>query len=247
MIAGIIPARYGSTRLPAKPLVDLCGKPMIRHVVERARQSQLLDRVIVATDDARIIDAVLAFGGEAVMTPADCRSGTDRIAHVARTLADADIVVNIQGDEPLIAPGMIDEGVRPLIDDPSIVAGTVVRPIDDPAEIANPSVVKAVLDRNGNALYFSRAAIPFLREGARDGARPLYYKHFGLYVFRRPFLLQVAAWQPTPLEEAEKLEQLRILEHGFRIHAAVTSHDSVAVDTADDARRVTELLRKAVA
>jgi len=246
-IVGIIPARYGSTRLAAKPLVDLCGKPMIQHVCERASQATLLDEVIVATDDDRIVTVVKNFGGNAIMTPASLRSGTDRIAFVAKELRDADIVVNIQGDEPLIAPAMIDEAVRPLMNDASIVVGTIVKKIGQSEEISNPNVVKVVLDDENNALYFSRSPIPYMRDNNSVESwytHHTYFKHFGLYVFRREFLLKFAQWDESKLEKIEKLEQLRILEHGFKIKATITEHDSIPIDTAEDAEKVRTILQQ---
>jgi 3-deoxy-manno-octulosonate cytidylyltransferase (CMP-KDO synthetase) len=241
----IIPARYASERLPGKPLADIAGKPMIRHVYERARRARLVHRVLVATDDQRILAAVQSFGGEAVMTPPTLQSGSDRIAHVARSLPDADIVVNVQGDEPLIEPDMIDEAILPLRRDAALVAGTVVRRISDEDDLRNPSIPKVVLDNDGFCLYFSRSAIPFLRDpGEREWiAAGTFYKHIGLYVYRRGFLLTYAAMRRTPLEMLEKLEQLRILEHGYRIKAVITSHDSTPVDTAADLDKVRALVR----
>jgi 3-deoxy-manno-octulosonate cytidylyltransferase (CMP-KDO synthetase) len=242
-VAAIIPSRYASTRLPAKPLVDLCGKPMVQRVVEQARRARLVDRVIVATDHEAIAAAVRAFGGEAVMTAPELPSGSDRIAAVARTLS-ADIIVNVQGDEPLIAPEMIDQAIAPLLADPAILSGTIVRPIDTAEDVHNPNVVKAVLDAQGFALYFSRSPIPYQRDESPDTwhLRHRYYKHFGLYVYRRAFLLEYASWPATPLELSEKLEQLRILERGYRMKAAVTDFDSIPVDTAADADRVRAIL-----
>lgn len=239
-IIAIIPSRYGSTRLPAKPLIDLCGMPMIQHVYERTRRAKLIHRVLVAADDARVVEVVKHFGGEVVMTPKDVRSGSDRVAYVARDLANASIIVNIQGDEPLIEPVMIDEAVQPLIDDPSIAVGTLVKQIDSPEELTNPNVVKVVLDIYGFALYFSRSSIPFVRDG--QSPYTFYYKHIGLYVFRRDFLLKFASLPETALERIEKLEQLRILEHGFKIKAAVTRYDSVPVDTPEDVEKVRKIL-----
>lgn len=246
-IIGIIPARYASTRLPAKPLVDLCGKPMIQHVYERASQATLLTKVLVATDDKRIVDIVQSFGGEAVMTPASLRSGTDRVAFVARNLPQADIVVNVQGDEPLIAPQMIDQAVRPLAQDKTVRVGTLVKQISSADDITNPGIVKVVLDLNGNGIYFSRSPIPYLRDGASIDQwhrQHTFFKHIGLYVFRKDFLLEYASWQESSLEQTEKLEQLRILEHGYSIKTAVTEYDSIPVDTADDAERVRQILQK---
>jgi len=241
----IIPARYASQRLPAKPLLDILGKPMIQHVFERTVRARLVNEVVVATDDARIASAVHSFGGQAVMTPESLRSGTDRVAYAARFLQNADIIINVQGDEPLIAPEMIDEGVRPLIEDDQIVVGTLVRKIESDAELASPSIVKVVLDTNGDCLYFSRSVIPFVRD--RPSAEWLwshtFYKHIGLYVFRKEFLHNYAQLQQTPLEITEKLEQLRILEHGYRIRAVVTRHDSVPVDTQQDLDRVRSILQ----
>lgn len=244
-IVAVIPARYASQRLPGKPLAEIHGRPMIRHVYERVAQAGLVGRVLVATDDERIAAAVRAFGGEAVMTPVDLPSGTDRVAFVARSLTGADIVVNVQGDEPLIPAAMIDEAIRPLEADSSLVCGTLVRRITTDAELQNPAIVKVVRTLQGDALYFSRAPIPF----ARDTAAPerirthTYYRHIGLYVFRRTFLLELAALTPTPLETAEKLEQNRILEHGHRIRATVTTYDSIAVDTPEDLERVRRMAR----
>ena len=241
----IIPARYASTRLPGKPLVDICGKPMIQHVVERTRQTKLVDDVVVATDDTRIMDAVVSFGGRAVMTPPELPSGSDRIAFVARSMPEVDCVVNVQGDEPLIVPAMIDEAIAPLLADRQIVAGTLVKEVETPEELLSPSVVKVVLDRHGYCLYFSRSTIPFIRDVPLSDwlGMGVHYKHIGLYVFRREFLLHYMELPPTPLETLEKLEQLRILEHGHRIKAVVTTHNSVSVDTAEDVERVRKLMR----
>jgi 3-deoxy-manno-octulosonate cytidylyltransferase (CMP-KDO synthetase) len=219
---------------------------MIRHVYERVAQASLVGRVLVATDDERIVAAVKAFGGEAVMTPAGLPSGTDRVAFAARSLTGADIVVNVQGDEPLIPAAMIDEAIRPLAADPSVVCGTLVKRISTDTELQNPAVVKVVRNLQGDALYFSRSPIPFARDARpseRFGAHT-YYRHIGLYVFRRKFLLDLAALAPTPLEEAEKLEQNRILEHGHRIRATVTTYDSIAVDTPEDLERVRRMVHK---
>jgi 3-deoxy-manno-octulosonate cytidylyltransferase (CMP-KDO synthetase) len=241
----IIPARFASSRLPGKPLADICGKPMIRHVVERARQAKLVNDVVVATDDARIMDAVLAFGGRAVMTPSDLPSGSDRIAFVARSMPDAELIVNVQGDEPLIVPAMIDEAIEPLIADSTLVSSTLARKIETPEELLMPSVVKVVLDRNGFCLYFSRSTIPFVRDLPLPDwlGRGVHYKHVGLYVFTRDFLLSYTELPPTPLESLEKLEQLRVLEYGYRMKAVVTVHNTMSVDTPEDLERVRELVR----
>jgi 3-deoxy-manno-octulosonate cytidylyltransferase (CMP-KDO synthetase) len=240
----IIPARYASKRFPGKPLADIGGKPMIQHVYERAARARRLDAVCVATDDERIAAAVRAFGGTAVMTPATLQSGSDRIAYAARSLQDVALVVNVQGDEPLIAPEMIDEAVEPLQKDPAIVAGTLVRKIATDEELMNPGIPKVVLDREGFCLYFSRSPIPFVRGLPPSAWRSsaTLYKHIGLYVYRRTFLLTYASLPQTPLERAEKLEQLRILEHGYRIRAVVTAHDTIPVDTPADLDRVRTLM-----
>jgi len=246
-IVGIIPARYGSTRLPAKPLVDLCGKPMIQRVVEQALRSILLTRVVVATDDERIASVVKGFGSEVMMTPQSINTGSDRIAYVARKISDADIIVNIQGDEPLIAPRMIDEAIMPLTQDDAIQAGTLVKKITSAQELTSPHVVKAVLDNAGYAIYFSRSPIPYLRDDPeieKWHAHQLYYKHIGIYVFRREFLLQFTSWEESTLERIEKLEQLRIIEHGYKIKTVVTEYDSIPVDTIEDAERVRQILLK---
>ncbi len=239
----IIPARYGSQRLPAKPLAEIAGKTLIQHVYERAARATLIEKVIVATDDERIVAAVERFGGTAVMTPTSLQSGTDRVACAARDLPDADIVVNVQGDEPLIAPAMIDEGVR-VVADSTAPVGTLVRTIEREDDLFNPNVVKVVLAADGTCLYFSRSPIPFGRDRAQTEwlRHHVYYKHIGLYVFRRWFLLQFATLVQTPLEQAEKLEQLRILEHGYSIKAAVTQYDSMPVDTAEDLEEVRRIL-----
>jgi 3-deoxy-manno-octulosonate cytidylyltransferase (CMP-KDO synthetase) len=243
-VIAVIPSRYGSERLPGKPLADIGGKPMIQHVYERASEATLVNEVLVATDDERIADVVQAFGGAAVVTPSDIKSGTDRIAFVSRSLHGADIIVNVQGDEPLIPPAMIDEAVQPLLRDRSITTGTIIRKIDTEADLFNPSIPKVAVDNEGTCLYFSRSPIPHYRDAAAPDwlSRHTYYRHIGLYVFRRDFLLRFATLPQTPLELAEQLEQLRILEHGFQIKAVVTSHDSVSVDTPEDLDRVRKMV-----
>ncbi len=226
----VIPARYGSTRFPGKPLAPLWGKPLIQHVYERALQSKRCGRVIIATDDPRIAAAATSFGAEAAITRTDHPSGTDRVAEVARGL-DADLIVNLQGDEPLVDPASIDAAVEPLAADTSIPMGTLCAPIEETADLANPNVVKVVVDRAGFALYFSRLPVPFVRDGHADAGR---YRHIGLYVYRREFLLGLADLSPTPLEQAEKLEQLRVLEHGHRIRVVVVPKASPGIDTPAD-------------
>ena len=211
---------------------------MIEHVYHRAKRAKSVSRVIVATDDLRIATRVMAFGGEVKLTRADHPSGTDRLAEVASKL-NCDVVVNVQGDEPLIDPGAIDEAVAAFTD-PSVLITTLYRRITDSAELKNPNIVKIAIDRGGFALYFSRSRVPFPRGPQSSGAGP--FKHIGLYVYRREFLLKVAALAPTPLERSESLEQLRVLEHGFSIKMVETSHDSIGVDTPEDLERVRRLL-----
>jgi len=229
-IVAVIPARYHSTRLPGKALADIAGRPMIEHVYRRARRALGVTDVIVATDDQRILEAVAGFGGTAVMTSPHHRTGTDRVAEVARDL-DCDILINVQGDEPLILPAMIEQVIAPLRMD-GVVMSTLRRAITDPEDVHNPNVVKVVVDRNDDALYFSRATIPHPRSGA---SAP--FKHVGLYGYRRRFLLELTTLPQTPLEVAESLEQLRALEHGFRIRTPETVHDSLGVDTPEDLTR----------
>lgn len=245
-VVAIIPARYGSRRLPAKPLADICGKPMVQHVYERAAAATLVNAVLVATDDDRIASVVRGFGGRAVMTPESLQTGTDRIAHAARSLPDADIIVNVQGDEPVIEPAMIDEAVTPLVRDSSILVGTLVRKIENNGELINPGIVKVVLDCEGNGMYFSRSAIPFGRDvPPEDWLRNhTYYKHIGLYVFRRGFLNTFTALPQTPSERSEKLEQLRILESGYKIRCTVTSYDCIPVDTHEDLDKVRIIVKQ---
>jgi 3-deoxy-manno-octulosonate cytidylyltransferase (CMP-KDO synthetase) len=250
-IVAIIPARFGSTRLPGKPLSDIHGKTMIQRVHERARAARSVDRVVVATDDERVADAVRGFGGEAVLTSPAHPSGTDRIAEAARGLA-AEVVVNVQGDEPLLDPGGIDAAAGALLDDPSLPMATLSLPLRTVEEMLAPSVVKVVADARGDALYFSRSPIPHLRLGASSDLRAaaeaavgrgLARRHVGLYAYRREALLRLAALPPSPLEEAEGLEQLRALHHGMRIRVVpVDGEGGVAVDTPEDLERVRALL-----
>ena len=256
----VIPARYGSTRFPGKPLARLCGKPVIQHVYERVAQAQRAETVVVATDDRRIVEAVERFGGKAVMTSADARSGTERAAEVARG-CDASVIVNVQGDEPLVRSEMIDQLAEYLERHQAVPMASLRTRCERAEEIASPHVVKVVVDREGFALYFSRASIPFAREGARGegrGARedqrgvrpvprapcpvPLHWKHVGVYGYQRHFLLQFPYLEPTPLEQLEQLEQLRALEHGYRIQLLETPHDTVGIDTPEDLQRVEAFL-----
>ena len=235
-IVAIIPARYASTRFPGKALEPINGRPMIEHVYRRAESSKSISKVIVATDDLRIATTVTGFGGNVRLTRAH-ETGTDRLAEVVAAL-DYDVIVNVQGDEPLIDPRAITEAVQPF-SDPTIQMTTLYRRIHNPAELSNPNVVKVVLDRGGFALYFSRAPIPHTRD-PRGGWPPL-YKHIGLYAYRRSVLLVLASLEPTPLERAESLEQLRALEHGIRIKAVETAYDSIGVDTPEDLEQVRRL------
>jgi len=216
---------------------------MIEHVYRRAAEARGVGQVIVATDDQRIADAVTAFGGTVRMTRADHRTGTDRLAEVAATLT-CDVVVNVQGDLPLLDPGMVESAVAPLLADSSLQIGTLCTPILDDADYQNPNVVKVVRDARGDALYFSRASIPFFRTGLITDATPETgaFKHIGLYAYRRTFVPMFAALPPTPLEIAESLEQLRALEHGYRIHTVVTHVESIEVDTPEDLERVRRLV-----
>ncbi|HSR11635.1 MAG TPA: 3-deoxy-manno-octulosonate cytidylyltransferase [Thermodesulfobacteriota bacterium] len=236
-VIGIIPARFGSTRLPGKILADIGGKPMIRHVYERARRSAALDRLVVATDDDRIYDCVHSFGGEAVRTSPLHPSGTDRAAEAAQALkaAASDVIVNIQGDQPLFEPGMVDEIVAPFRGDPGLVMGALVYPIRDREELMTPSVVKVVTDRQGFALYFSRSPMPYV---IADAPPPRYFKHIGPYAYRMDFLVRFTRMERGELEKAESLEQLRALENGFRIRIIETRYDSQEVDTPEDLEKV---------
>ncbi|HEX2952052.1 MAG TPA: 3-deoxy-manno-octulosonate cytidylyltransferase [Armatimonadota bacterium] len=240
-IVGIIPARYASTRFPGKPLADIAGRPMIQHVYDRVCRASLIDEVMVATDDQRIFDAVRRFGGEVIMTSPDHQTGTDRLAEVAKRLSAVEIIVNIQGDEPLIDPDAIDAVAAPLRDDPTIPMCSVMAPMPDAIRSWDANVVKVVTDLQGFALYFSRAPIPSPRE-ALTGPGP-WKKHIGLYAYRRDFLLTLTELAPTPLEKLEKLEQLRVLENGYRIKMVERTEDSsIGVDTPEDLERVRAVL-----
>jgi len=251
-VVGMIPARYGSTRLPGKVLADIGGKPMVQHVYERASRARLLQGVLVATDDARVAEAVENFEGTVVMTSAEHRSGTDRLAEVVRG-RPCDIVVNIQGDEPLIDPEAIDAAVEPLLQDPNIHMSTLRTPVRDRAEYEDPAAVQVVVDQEGFALYFSRAPIPYFRidgpERAQEGevfAHPVSglaaYRHIGLYVYRRETLLWLSDLEPTPLELTEGLEQLRALANGCRIKVVEYEYAPMGVDTPEQLERVRRLM-----
>ena len=256
-VVAIIPARYASTRLPGKPILDIGGKPMIVRVAERARLVAAINRVIIATDDQRIFDAVAATGEDVMMTSPDHPTGTDRLAEVAAKL-DAEIIVNVQGDEPLIEPATIEAALSPLLADSSIVMSTTSEPIESAADLLNPNVVKVVSDPSGFALYFSRNPIPFPRAtvqqhgsieaatAADPGLLSRYAKHTGMYVYRREFLLTYANLPSTPLEQSELLEQLRALEHGYKIKVVKVAHRSIGVDTPEDLERVRQIFRQDV-
>mgnify|MGYP005838246425 CR=1 FL=1 len=241
-ILAVIPARYASTRFPGKIIAPLAGKPLVWHAYERTQRSKLISETLIAADDHRVVEALRPYNACVVMTRSDHVCGTDRIAEVAARY-DHDIIVNVQGDEPLIDPGTIDAAIRPLLDDPDIPMATARRVITDPETIANPNAVKVVCDARGRALYFSRLPIPYIRDDAVRAERPpCYWVHVGLYVYRREFLLKYAQWQPTPLEQLEKLEQLRVLEQGYPIAVVETQYESIGVDTPEDLERVNELL-----
>jgi 3-deoxy-manno-octulosonate cytidylyltransferase (CMP-KDO synthetase) len=238
----VIPSRYAATRLPGKPLVNLAGKPMVQRVYEQAKLAQTVHRVLVATDDQRIVDAVQAFAGEARMTRSDHRTGTERIAEVAAH-EHGDVFVNVQGDEPLIDPVAIDTAVAALLEDPPAQIATVATPIRHVPDIMDPNVVKTVLDFDSNALYFSRAPIPWVRDTQKK-IHVRYWKHLGLYVFQRDALLEYPTLPQGELEKIEQLEQLRWLENGWKIRVAEVEHDAVSVDVPEDVTRVEKLLQK---
>ena len=238
---GVIPARWGSTRFEGKVLAKINGKTMIEHVWQRSRQSRLLKEVIIACDDERIVKAAQAFGAKAVLTSKDHASGTDRIAEATAKIA-AEIVVNIQGDEPLIHHSMIDSLVKALNKDAACLMATVIKSIRTKEELENPNVVKAVIDVNGNALYFSRAAIPYDRDKAGI-VKIKYYKHLGIYAYRKKFLMKFKGIPKSHLEQAEQLEQLRALEAGVKIKTVLTDVETIGVDTPEDLLRVTRVLR----
>jgi 3-deoxy-manno-octulosonate cytidylyltransferase (CMP-KDO synthetase) len=240
-VIGVIPARYGSSRFPGKVLAKIAGKPMIQWVYQQASQSQILDQLIIAVDDPRVLKCVEEFGGKAVMTGADHPSGTDRIAEAVEKI-QTDIVVNIQGDQPLIDPGMIDEAVQPLLEDRTVLISTIKTKISE-EEFSDPAVVKVVVDENDFALYFSRSLIPY----PRDKVAVNVYEHVGLYVYRKDFLLMISKMPQSYLEKIEMLEQLRVLERGYKIKVVETKSKhaaGVSVDTPEDIARVEKFLEK---
>jgi 3-deoxy-manno-octulosonate cytidylyltransferase (CMP-KDO synthetase) len=227
LIIGVIPARFASVRFPGKPLAPLAGRPMVVHVLRAAQAAKRLSRVVVATDDVRIAEAVAQAGGEAVMTSPNAASGTDRVAEVARRLP-ADAYVNLQGDEPLMPADNVDRAVAALVDAPGRTIATLAYPIPA-AAVSDPNSVKVAVARDGRALYFSRSPIPYFRQG-----EPAYRKHLGIYAYRAATLAEIAALPPSPLERAESLEQLRWLEAGYTIHVGEAAGDSIGVDTPED-------------
>jgi 3-deoxy-manno-octulosonate cytidylyltransferase (CMP-KDO synthetase) len=244
----IIPARYRSKRLPGKPLLRQTGKYLIQHVYERACQARRADQVIVATDDSRIVAAVHSFGGNVVLTSRQHPSGTDRIAEVARDL-DADIIVNLQGDEPLIEPESLDLLPALLENDPNADMATLAVPLPSRQQWLNPNCVKVVCDRRGRAMYFSRSPIPHVRDGEPDftAEPPAFLQHLGLYAYRRPVLLRLAASPREPFEQLESLEQLRALALGYRIHVGLVRHSAIGVDTREDYDHFVQTYRQALA
>jgi len=241
---GVIPARWGATRFEGKVLANLLGKPVIQHVWENAKRAKTLDDLIVACDDERILKVVQGFGGKAIYTSPDQPSGTDRIAEVVNPI-DVKIAVNIQGDEPLMKPIMIDNLVIALENEKIAQMATIIKRIEDDSELTNSNIVKVVTDKNGYALYFSRYAIPYNRTSEIDEKkRPVYYKHVGLYAYTKDFLFTIRNIPESPLEKAEKLEQLRVLEYGYKIKTVETKFDTVGIDRPEDLKRAEDELLK---
>jgi len=243
-VVGVIPARYPSTRMPGKPLAPILGKSMVQRVFEQTSCAQYVDDVYVATDDERIVHAVTSFGGRAVMTSSECASGTDRIAEASASI-DGDIFVNVQGDQPFIDPLMIDECVQPMLDDPDLPMSTLIHPIHRPEDLSDPGVVKAVTDLHGNGMYFSRSLIP----APHNDVAHTVYEHVGLYAYRRDFLITLAGLPQTLLERVEGLEQLRVIEHGYRLRCVVTACkdnelSGFSIDTPADVKRGEAMLKE---
>jgi len=244
-VLAVITARFASVRFPGKIIAPLAGKPLVLHAYEQARKAKLVSEVLIATDDEQVANALQPFGARVVMTRNDHPSGTDRIAEVAWN-SSASIIVNVQGDEPLMAPDLIDAAIQPLLVRSDVVMSTARRRITSQEEIDNPNIVKVVCDARGRALYFSRCSIPYVRDAAdRAAAPPCHWQHIGLYVYRKEFLLQYARMPQTPLEKLEKLEQLRVIENGFAIAVVDTEYKSIGVDTPEDLERVRVLLERA--
>lgn len=238
-ILAVIPSRIGSTRLPEKPLLLLNGKPLVQHVYEGASRSKKIDRLVVATDSKKIFDCVAGFGGNVMMTSPAHATGSDRIWEAAEAHPDHELILNIQGDEPFVNERVIDELIRPFLSDPACLMSTLRKKIATPDEKNNPNIVKVVCDRQGRALYFSRAALPY----DRDGKNPVLHRHIGLYGYRRDFLDRYRHLKQTPLELAESLEQLRVLENGVAIHVVETSEETVDVNAPEDLARAEAVLR----
>ena len=236
----VIPARYASTRLPGKPLKLIGGKPMIQRVYEQAKKAVRPAEVIVATDNSRVYDAVIAFGGSACMTREDHPNGTSRLAEVAEKYPDADVIVNVQGDEPMIPPEIIDRLADAFVKEPDLKMATMKAPMEE-GEYDDPSAVKVVTDKNGYALYFSRSLMPYPRNRSE-----LFkvYKHVGIYAYTRTFLMEYAAMEPTPLEQVESLEQLRVLENGYKIKVLESDFRGIGVDTPEDLEAVNKLFEQ---
>lgn len=239
-VVGIIPARYSSTRFEGKVLADILGKPMLQHVWERAKQSHLLDDLIIACDDERVADAARGFGAKVAITSKGHVSGSDRICEVVNPL-DVKVVINIQGDEPLIHPTMIDSVARAILDDNTISMATIMKAVDEPEIVNDPNVVKVVIDKNNFALYFSRSPIPHYAQNS-EVAFPVYFKHIGLYGYTKDFLFVYKNLPASYLEKVERLEQLRVLESGFRIKVIETKYDTIGVDTPEDLEKVKKYL-----
>ena len=242
---GVIPARYGAQRFPGKPLAMIAGKSLVQRVYEQAAKAKRVDKVIVATEDTRILEAVEAFGGDAMLTSPECATGTDRVAEVARSY-ECELVLNIQGDEPLMRPEMIDQLIEGMQADSNCVMGTLARTINVAEQLANPNVVKVVVGATGNALYFSRSQIPYVRDASEQFRGGKFLKHLGIYAFRHDFLLKFVRLPQSELEKTEKLEQLRALENGFAIKVLITPHDSIGVDRPEDVELVEQILRAGV-
>lgn len=247
-IIGVIPARYGSTRFPGKPLAEILGKPMIQWVYENAKASKFINHVLIATDDERILRKAKNFSADVIMTPSDIPTGTDRVAYSVKEF-DADIIVNIQGDEPLISADMIDSAIEPFLKEENIEISTLAVEINDVETLFNPNVVKVVFDKNNFALYFSRNPIPFCRD-AQNKEEWLslgnYYKHIGIYVYSRDSLFKFVNFKKSKLEEIEKLEQLRALENGMKIKIVITDKDTIGIDTQSDLEKVIQILKNKV-
>jgi 3-deoxy-manno-octulosonate cytidylyltransferase (CMP-KDO synthetase) len=249
LIVGIIPARFASSRLFGKILANIGGKPMIQHTYENSKKSNLLNEIILAVDDAKVAKVAEGFGAKVIMTPKELQSGSDRAAYVINNFPEAEIIVNIQADEPFIKSTMIDQAIEPLLFDKSVNVSTLAKRIESVEELRSPSVVKVVFDYNNFAMYFSRSPIPFVRDAKTNSEKiqlAEIYKHIGLYVFRRDYLLRFIKLQPTDLEKTEKLEQLRMLENSFKIKIVTTEFDTLSVDTPDDLERARRYYQKYV-